>query len=66
MDVAMDATRLVPVEIWEDQIERPERVDEAIDRVQEGIRFLRRRLTNLRSLRKLSVSVYGEPGGEGG
>jgi hypothetical protein len=58
--MAENQTKLIPVDIWESQIERPEQVDAAIDRVKEGLDILRAKLANLRALRRLSVRVYGE------
>lgn len=57
----IDKTKLVASDLWRDQIERPEDVDYAIGQVEAWIKILQRKRINLRSLRRLSVQVYGEP-----
>ena len=59
--MSVDLTKLIPTDIWRNQIETPQQVDEAIRAVEEGMAALRARLRLLRSLRKISVGVYGEP-----
>lgn len=57
----VDVNKLVATEIWTDQIEQPSQVLDAIERAEGGVRVLRKKLANLKSLYRLSASVYGDP-----
>jgi hypothetical protein len=57
MPEPVDRTRLIPNDEWKRLIERPEVIDDEIERCKEAIR-------HLRDLRRLSVRVHGIPGEE--